>query len=261
MTASDQIFLAIKSVSPVMKLGRLVKLLTPVTRRQYPRAVRTPVTGGGYSRGIQMLPWHIPADSTHKWVHWHPADVQTVPSVQGGFAHRRRWDGEVMSTSNATTSWPLASLTNKVRGPVAADEAMSIENRPPAAAQKLLSYSRHATQTAREEGSDLVYCWFYITKLPLREAETPTMDILTICIRSKGSITVAAQHLGMSYRSAWVLAQQINDALQQPAVTTSVGGSRGSSGGDLGWRGGHQALSLDRRENAHVSTPRVFGAR
>jgi molybdate transport system regulatory protein len=36
-------------------------------------------------------------------------------------------------------------------------------------------------------------------------------------IRSKGSITVAARHLGMSYRLAWVLVQQINAALQQPS--------------------------------------------
>jgi molybdate transport repressor ModE-like protein len=34
----------------------------------------------------------------------------------------------------------------------------------------------------------------------------------------------------MSYRRAWLLVQQINDALQQPAVTTSVGGCRGESG-------------------------------
>jgi molybdate transport system regulatory protein len=49
-------------------------------------------------------------------------------------------------------------------------------------------------------------------------------------IRAKGSITAAALHLGMSYRRAWRLVQDINDTLQQPAVTTSIGGRRGSSG-------------------------------
>jgi uncharacterized membrane protein YfcA len=31
--------------------------------------------------------------------------------------------------------------------------------------------------------------------------------------------------------------------------------------GDLSWRGSHRALSLDRKENAYISTPRVFGDR
>jgi molybdate transport system regulatory protein len=75
-------------------------------------------------------------------------------------------------------------------------------------------------------------------------------------IRSKGSITVAAQHLGMSYRLARVLVQQINDALQQPAVTTSVGGSRGSSGAAV-TSVGEEVIKLhhsNRRENAHTQS-------
>jgi molybdate transport system regulatory protein len=52
----------------------------------------------------------------------------------------------------------------------------------------------------------------------------PGKIALLEAIRSKGSITVAAQHLGMSYRRAWLLIQAINGALQQPEVATSQGG-------------------------------------
>ena len=53
----------------------------------------------------------------------------------------------------------------------------------------------------------------------------PGKIALLEAIRSKGSITVAAQHLGMSYRRAWLLIQAINKTLQQPAVGTSQGGA------------------------------------
>ena len=49
-------------------------------------------------------------------------------------------------------------------------------------------------------------------------------------IEAKGSITAAARHLGMCYRRAWLVVQDINNTLEQPAVTTSIGGRRGSSG-------------------------------
>ena len=52
----------------------------------------------------------------------------------------------------------------------------------------------------------------------------PGKIALLEAIRSKGSITVAAQHLGMSYRRARLLIQAINSTLQQPAVATSQGG-------------------------------------
>jgi molybdate transport system regulatory protein len=58
----------------------------------------------------------------------------------------------------------------------------------------------------------------------------PGKIALLEAIRVKGSITAAARHLGMCYRRAWLLVQEINGALQQPAVTTSIGGRRGSSG-------------------------------
>jgi len=81
-------------------------------------------------------------------------------------------------------------------------------------------------------------------------------------IRFKGSITVAAQHLGMSYRLAWVLVQQINDALQQPiAVTTSVGGSRGSSGAASPQLARRSSSSITRSKGeTHTSAHQEFSA-
>ena len=35
-------------------------------------------------------------------------------------------------------------------------------------------------------------------------------------IEAKGSITAAARYLGMCYRRAWLLVQDINNTLQQP---------------------------------------------
>jgi molybdate transport system regulatory protein len=58
----------------------------------------------------------------------------------------------------------------------------------------------------------------------------PGKIALLEAIQAKGSITAAARHLGMCYRRAWLLVQEINGALQQPAVTTTIGGRRGSSG-------------------------------
>src|SRR5215469_10363085 len=49
-------------------------------------------------------------------------------------------------------------------------------------------------------------------------------------IEAEGSITAAARYLGMCYRRAWLLVQDINNTLQQPAVTTARGGANGSSG-------------------------------
>jgi len=58
----------------------------------------------------------------------------------------------------------------------------------------------------------------------------PGKIALLEAIQAKGSISAAARHLGMCYRRAWLLVQDINGALQEPAVTTSIGGRPGTSG-------------------------------
>lgn len=46
-------------------------------------------------------------------------------------------------------------------------------------------------------------------------------------IAETGSISAAARQLGMSYRRAWLLVDEMNRALSAPAVNTAAGGSHG----------------------------------
>jgi molybdate transport system regulatory protein len=55
----------------------------------------------------------------------------------------------------------------------------------------------------------------------------PGKIALLEAIRSAGSISGAARSLGMSYRRAWLLVEEVNDALREPAVTAEAGGRRG----------------------------------
>ena len=55
----------------------------------------------------------------------------------------------------------------------------------------------------------------------------PGKIALLEAIRAKGSISEAARDLGMSYRRAWMLVDQINETLREPAVSTRQGGQRG----------------------------------
>jgi molybdate transport system regulatory protein len=55
----------------------------------------------------------------------------------------------------------------------------------------------------------------------------PGKIALLEAIRSTGSISAAARSLGMSYRRAWLLVEEINQTLREPAVTAEAGGARG----------------------------------
>ena len=55
----------------------------------------------------------------------------------------------------------------------------------------------------------------------------PGKIALLEAIRSTGSISAAARSLGMSYRRAWLLVEEINQTLREPAVTAESGGARG----------------------------------
>ena len=58
------------------------------------------------------------------------------------------------------------------------------------------------------------------------------------------SISAAAKALGMSYRRAWLLIDELNRALKSPAVTTAAGGSGG--GGTQLTEVGHRIQALYR---------------
>lgn len=55
----------------------------------------------------------------------------------------------------------------------------------------------------------------------------PGKITLLEAIRETGSISAAARSLGMSYRRAWLLVEQINEALHEPAVSAATGGRQG----------------------------------
>jgi molybdate transport system regulatory protein len=55
----------------------------------------------------------------------------------------------------------------------------------------------------------------------------PGKIALLEAIRSTGSISAAARSIGMSYRRAWLLVDEINQTLREPAVRAETGGHRG----------------------------------
>jgi molybdate transport system regulatory protein len=55
----------------------------------------------------------------------------------------------------------------------------------------------------------------------------PGKVALVEAIAEAGSISAAARSLGMSYRRAWLLVDELNRALKEPAVIGTAGGARG----------------------------------
>lgn len=55
----------------------------------------------------------------------------------------------------------------------------------------------------------------------------PGKIALLEAIRDTGSISAGARKIGMSYRRAWLLVEQINAALAHPAVEAAPGGRQG----------------------------------
>lgn len=64
-------------------------------------------------------------------------------------------------------------------------------------------------------------------------------------IGATGSISAAARELGMSYRRAWLLLDEMNGALRRPATETAAGGASG--GGTVLTETGRQIVELYRR--------------
>lgn len=55
----------------------------------------------------------------------------------------------------------------------------------------------------------------------------PGKIALLEAIRDTGSISAGARKIGMSYRRAWLLVEDINSALEKPAVSSIMGGRQG----------------------------------
>ena len=80
--------------------------------------------------------------------------------------------------------------------------------------------------------------------LPSGDRIGPGKVALLEAIRSTGSISAGARLLGMSYRRAWLLVEEINAALREPAVTAETGGRRG--GGAVLTSAGERIVDLYR---------------
>jgi molybdate transport system regulatory protein len=80
----------------------------------------------------------------------------------------------------------------------------------------------------------------------------PGKIALLEAIRTTGSISAAARALGMSYRRAWLLVEEINHALREPAVAAETGGRRG--GGAVVTPAGEQLVGLYRTIESHAKT-------
>ena len=73
----------------------------------------------------------------------------------------------------------------------------------------------------------------------------PGKIALLEAIAETGSITAAAKSLEMSYRRAWLLLDELNKALQKPAVDSATGGQHG--GGSALTPTGRQLIDTYRR--------------
>jgi molybdate transport system regulatory protein len=70
-------------------------------------------------------------------------------------------------------------------------------------------------------------------------------------IRLERSITAAAKSIGMSYRRAWLLVDEVNAALKRPAVVSAKGGEHG--GGSQLTTSGEALVALYRRIETHAA--------
>ena len=56
-------------------------------------------------------------------------------------------------------------------------------------------------------------------------------DLLEL-IRTTGSIAAAGRAMSMSYKRAWLLVEEMNQAFREPLVDSSRGGTRGGGAAD-----------------------------
>lgn len=73
----------------------------------------------------------------------------------------------------------------------------------------------------------------------------PGKIALLEAVDAAGSITGAAKRLGMSYRRAWLLLDEMNRALHHPVVDSAKGGTDG--GGSALTEAGRQLITVYRR--------------
>lgn len=72
----------------------------------------------------------------------------------------------------------------------------------------------------------------------------PGKVMLLELIRDKGSISAAGREMGMSYKRAWLLVEEMNAAFRQPLVDSARGGAGG--GGALVTEAGQAVIAAYR---------------
>ncbi len=88
----------------------------------------------------------------------------------------------------------------------------------------------------------------------------PGKIALLEAVREHGSISAGARALGMSYRRAWLLLDELNASLAMPAIVTAQGGKSG--GGAALTTSGEALVALYRRiESAALAETRKDVAR
>jgi molybdate transport system regulatory protein len=88
--------------------------------------------------------------------------------------------------------------------------------------------------------------------LPSGDRIGPGKIALLRAIQSTGSISAGARQIGMSYRRAWLLVEEINGAFQSPAVAAAAGGAQG--GGAVVTAVGEQIIEIYQSIEATAST-------
>jgi molybdate transport system regulatory protein len=76
----------------------------------------------------------------------------------------------------------------------------------------------------------------------------PGKIALVEAIARTGSLTAAARSMDMSYRRAWLLVDELNKSLREPAVVAARGGAKG--GGSALTDSGRRLVELYRRIEA-----------
>lgn len=54
-------------------------------------------------------------------------------------------------------------------------------------------------------------------------------------IREKGSLSSAARSMGMAYRHAWIMVDELNRCFKEPVVEATIGGQRGGGSVLTAW--------------------------
>ncbi len=88
--------------------------------------------------------------------------------------------------------------------------------------------------------------------LPGGDRIGPGKIALLKAIQSTGSISAGARQIGMSYRRAWLLVEEINAAFQSPAVAAATGGVQG--GGAVVTAVGEQIIKIYQSIEANART-------